>query len=390
MSTLDDLIQPVAVAEWKASIYEVISITGVSTTSWKPGAVVRTIVAALAICLGALSSLVSLIARAGYLEFARGTWLTLLAKHFYGIDRLLATFGTCTIRLTNSGGGVYDFDPQGLILLNPDTNKIYRNVNAVSLHGPGFIDFEAIAVEAGALSTSTEGTIVRLETPRDGLSCTNTTSCVGQDDELDTNLIARCRETLGARSPLGPREAYDKAAREALRVDGTPTSVIRTRTVKDGFGNVYLYCATASGGVFGDSENIATDLGAINDACQRKAVPLGVTLHTVSAATQPIAFAYTVYLKDTAGVTAAQANALLLAALGAYASQTPIGGVTIDEGPGFFFLDAARVAMSQAIPDNILHVAFTSPASDVQINAGAVSTIGTAAGTIVFKDQRIS
>lgn len=387
MSTLDDLLQPVTYDEAKASIYEVISITGVDVTSWKPGAPTRTLVAAVAIIFVACSTLIALIAGAGYLEIARGTWLTFLAQYFFGLTRDPATAGTCTVRLTNSGGGVYTWDPGDLVLLNPDTGKSYRNVLLVNLGATTFVEFDVFSAEVGSASTSTVGTIVQLETAYDGVSVTNLTSCISTDAELDSNLIVRCQEVRAAKSPFGPHEIYSKTAREAKRSDGTPTQVTRTRIVKDGYGTVYVYCATATGAATGDPFDAATDLGAIQLALLKYAAPLGVTVIARAAGVHVIDISYTAYLKDTAGVTSAQAGALLNSALGTFAAKTPVGGLKIDEAQGGFFLDGLRAEMGAAIPDQVLHVNFTLPADDVYLNAGDVPTIGVVNWGVNFRDQ---
>ena len=123
MVTLDELTTPVTVDEWKTSIYSVMGRVGVDTTSWKPGAVVRTIVTAVSIMLAALSVLIAAIAAGGFLELATGMWLTLLARYQYGVERQEATRATGQVTITNSGGGIYDFDPEDLVVLHATTQK---------------------------------------------------------------------------------------------------------------------------------------------------------------------------------------------------------------------------------------------------------------------------
>ena len=48
-TTLEELITSMTVDEAKTAIYDALAARGVTTTGWKPGAVVRTIIAALAI-----------------------------------------------------------------------------------------------------------------------------------------------------------------------------------------------------------------------------------------------------------------------------------------------------------------------------------------------------
>jgi hypothetical protein len=89
---LDELTTPLTTDQVKARIYATLASVGVSTTSWKPGAVVRTMIAACAIVMAALSELTANIARSGFLELAEDKWLALVAHHVYGVDKVYATF----------------------------------------------------------------------------------------------------------------------------------------------------------------------------------------------------------------------------------------------------------------------------------------------------------
>ena len=85
--SLDTLTTPLTVAEIKAAIYDTIASEGVATTGWKPGAVVRTVIAGVAIVLAAMSSLIALVAKSGFLELSEGDWLTIVAEKIYGTTR---------------------------------------------------------------------------------------------------------------------------------------------------------------------------------------------------------------------------------------------------------------------------------------------------------------
>lgn len=395
MSTLDDLAEPLTVDEFKTSIYDVIYATGVDVTAWKPGAVTRTIIAAVAIVGSACSVLISLVAKSAYLAFARGYWLTLLAKYYYGLAREPATQGRGFCKLVNLGGGDYTWDPEEFVITNLDTGKTYWNTAAVHLAPNATLtDVEFIAVESGAASTSTVGTVTGVDSAYEGLvTVTNTTSIVGRDEELDEDLIIRCWAQLDGRSAKGPNAVYEKAAREARRLDGALVGVNRVRVVPDGYGNVYTYLAGPSGGISGTAEDVSTDLGAANDAIQRKAAPLSVTAVTRSSTEQTVNFIYKAYLRTDLGLTAAQANALFAARLAQYAvnpTLSPIGGIKLDEEPGKFFLEAAARDVTKAIPDGVWHFVFTSPANDVVLDPAAVVKVGSFTGEVVFTDQAVA
>ncbi len=389
MSMLDDTLEPMTSEEMKASIYEIISITGVDVTAWKPGAVARTMITAAAIVLAALTVLASLVGKATWLTYSRGFWLTLLAKHWYGVEREPASFGRCAYQITNTGGGVYDWDAFELTLSNPDTKKTYRNVSAVHIGGGATVTFTIESRESGAASTSTLGTIVVVD-GFDELQGTNLSTLVCTDEETDPNLIARCEATRGARSPKGTRDAYEIAARGAKRSDGLPVQINRVRTAKDGKGNVFVWLAGPDGAINGTVGDLGTDLGAAADACQRLAAPLGVTAIVSSCTETVLAFNYTAWVKDTSGLLASEVTQLVNQELALFLNGLPIGGVKLDEEPGKVFLDTARASMTKAIPpEAVWHIAISLPVADPELGASAVATLGAVTATINFTNQNV-
>jgi hypothetical protein len=373
---LDDLIAPVTRTEVEASIYQALSELGVSTTSWKPGAVVRTMIAAASIVLSAFSVLQAKIARAGFLELSTGDWLTLVAHYVYGVDRILATFATGQVTLVNSGGGVYAGDPDDLIFSNSTTGKTYRNSAAFTLGALGTLTIDIQATEQGSASSSTPGAIDTLTTPLLGVTCSNGLSVLGREAEDDPSLRARCSETLGALSPFGPWDAYASAVRNATHTDGSSLGITRFCNVKDGTGNVYTYLATASGGVPGTVGNLATDLGIADEAIQQLAAPLSVTAHTLSATPLPIAPTYEVWMYNTSGQSPSQVQSLIATRLGEFMAAQPIGGNVIAPAGGKVFVDAIRAVIAGTFPQ-IFHVVLTVPAADVTLAITQVPVLGT-------------
>jgi hypothetical protein len=386
--SIDDLTTPVTRDEAKASMYDALGTVGVNTTAWRPGAVVRTMVAAVAIMFSACTRLIAEIAKAGFLEFAVGSWLTLVARHVYGVERLEATFGKGTYQLTNGGGGVFDLDPGDLIVRNPDTDKTYTNVDTVHLGAGGTATFTIIAQEAGSDSTSAVDAITDFVTPLNNVTGTNLTAVVGADEEEDPALRTRCREVLGVRSVNGPADAYASVARGAKRADGTAIGVNRVRVVKDGRGNVYLYLATTSGTVLGDAEDLATDLGAINDQIQRFVTPLGVTAHTLGATPLAVAVSYRVWMLDTSGLNATQLAALITKALGAYFAAVPIGGYVIPGSPGRVYLDDVKAAI-KAVRSEIFRVELDAPLGEFfDVTSNSAPVLGSATAVSIEEAQQ--
>jgi hypothetical protein len=384
--TTDDLTTPLTVADVKASIYRVMATIGVSTTGWKPGAVVRTIVAANAIVIAALSNLIALIARSGFLELAAGAWLTLVAFFTYNVTRIEATFASGNVTLNNTGGGVYSLGPGDLILSNPATGKTYRNTSPVSVGALQVgIVVPVAAIEAGAASTALPNEITGFVTPLLGVNSTNPLAVVGFDAEEDPALQARCSDKLGSLSPNGPPDAYSFVARSALRADGSPVGVTRVRSIPDGLGGIDVYLATPSGGLTGTVGDLSTDLGAADDLLQRSATPLAVTARVHAASPVVIPVTYEIWLYNDGGLTSLQIQDAIGVELANFMAVQPIGGNAIDVDPGKVFVSAisAVVGRARLRPTDpasprlaIFRVAITDPATDTVIAAGQVPVLG--------------
>lgn len=374
--TLADLTTPLTRDQVKEKIYDVLALVGTNTTTWKPGAPTRTMIAAVSIILAAFSELTALIAKSGFLELAEKAWLALVAWYVYGVKKEYASFAEGEVTLVNSGGGIYLLDPDDLTVSNPTTGKQYRNTGSVSLGALATVTIPIRAVEAGSASTSSPGTITELVTTLIGVTCTNAAPVVGLDEEGDPELRVRCAEKLGALSPFGPWDAYSFAARNARRADGTRVGVTRVRTKKDGYGNVTTYVATSSGGVTGTVGDLDTDLGAVDEAIQQYSAPLAVTAWVVSATPVAVPVSYRVSMYNTSGLTQAEIIALIAARLVTFMSAQPIGGNVVGVDPGKVFKDAIATAIGATLPQ-IFHVEVTLPAADVVLTVSQVPTLGT-------------
>jgi len=384
--SLDDLTKPLTREEVQTSVYQMLSILGVNTTTWKPGAVVRAMITAYCVIYAALSNLMADLAKSGFLALASESWLTLVARYVYGVERDLATFAPGVITITNGGGGVYTLDPGDLVVSNPSTGKTYRNTAPISiLAGPGFelTDVAIEANESGAASTSGADQITDVTTPLLGVTVTNPTAVVGRDDEKDPELRARCTEKLGSLSPFGPWDAYSYAARNTVREDGTNIGVKRVRITKDGMGNVNAYLATDSGAVPGTVGDLATDLGLADEAIQQKAAPLGVTANTFSASNVTIAVTYEVWMYNTSGYTPDEVEAQVLTRLATFMSTQPIGGNVLS-GTGKVYVDAIRTQIGGTLPQ-IFHVVVTVPGGDTTLATDEVPVLGTVTATAIHQ-----
>ena len=390
-TSLAELITPMTVAEASETIYAALAARGVKTTGWKPGAVVRTIVAALAIILAAFSRMQAAIAKSGFLDTAEGAWLTLLAFYVYSVTRDEGSFATGVVTCVNSTGSIYSGDPGDLVFINTASGKTYRNTEVFTIGSMSTVDIAIEAIEIGSDSTSLAGEIDDLVTTLNGVSVSNAADVIGSDAESDALLRLRCRESLGILSPNGPRDAYAYVARTTKRLVGSSIGVTRCVVIPDGYGNVDVYLATASGGVTGTVGDTSTDLGVIDEAIQLQVVPEAVTATVQSATSLTVAVTYELWVRDTIGLTATQVEDAVNDALSAAISDVPIGGEVIAPAAGKVYIDTLEAAIDGALPaGSIVKRTITVPAADVAVATNEAPVAGTMTATAIhFVPRRI-
>lgn len=376
---LADLTTPMTSDEVRTSIYNVLSLVGVNTTTWKPGAVVRTMISASSIVIAACTTLIAQVAQGGFLAESSGDWRTLKAFYDYGVLRDDATFATGVVTLVNTGGGVFNVDPEALILLNPTTGKTYRNTAAIALGAFGTLTNVPIrASDTGAASTAPANTITAFVTPLLGVTVTNPAALVGTDAQGDASLLTECNESLGALSPNGPKDAYAYFARRALLPDGNAINVNRVRTQTDEFGTVTVYVAKASGALSG------TELTAVDTAIQTNVAPLAITALVLNATPKDLAITYEVWAYNTSGLTDAQLTSKIATALTTFVSTQPIGGNVVGADPGKVFVSALSSTIFAADP-SVFRVAITVPAADFVLQPSEVPVITSITVTAVHQ-----
>jgi phage-related baseplate assembly protein len=377
--TLAQLTTPLTRQEVQASIYSVLARLGVNTASWKSGAVVRTIVVGVSVVLAAFSTLMADVARSGFLEFSEGAWLVLVARHVYGVEKTMATFATGQVTLTNPGGGSFAFEPGDLIVANTVTGLTYRNTLAATLGALTTVTIDVVATEAGSGGNAAPHAITTItNTLIGGVTCDNALGMTAVDEESDAALRLRCQERLGALSPMGPWDAYAYAVRNATRADGQAIAVNRIRITKDGYGNVYVYVASADGLVTGGDLTIAAD------AVDQWATPQAVTAHVIAATPYALNVTAEVWAYNTGGLTNAQIEAAIVARMTLFCSAQPVGGNVLvpATGVGYVFADAVRAAVAAAVAPQTFHVTLTAPAADITLAVTDVTTVGTVTITV--------
>lgn len=364
---LADLVAPLKWTEARDWITSTSGKLGISVTTWNSDSAMLAFVVSCSSMFEALSELQAEAIAGGFLEHARGPWLRMLARYVYGVEPEDATFATGDITLTNQGGGLYELEAGDVILRNASTGKTYRNVAGFSLGSNSVVTVTFMAQEVGAASNANTGEISEFVTVLNRVVASNATALIARDEESPAELKARCREKLGSLSPFGPWDAYSYAARTAKLPSGQSIGITRTRVTKDGYGNVFLCVATASGGVTGEAELPDTAIGAIDAAVGRMAEPLGVTAQTRSADAIAVTVAYTAWVWNTSGLSVEAIRARVAAALAAYFATYPIGGNTINpEVNGSLFREALTAVIHNALPEIYL-VELGTPAVDVEL-----------------------
>jgi len=367
--TLDELTTPLTRQEVESSIYTVLSRLGVNTTSWKPGAVVRTMIVGVSAVFAAYTDLMALIARSGFLALSAGDWLTLVAFHVYGIERRAATYASGNLTLTNSGGGLYILDAGDLIVRNSLSGATYRNTGPVTLTPSSVVVTGIVATEPGTDGNAAAHVINTLVTTLLGVTCDNGAALNGTDTEPDATLRQRCSEMLGALSPMGPWDAYSSALRNATDPTGRNLDITRVSLVPDGYGQIDVYCATSTGTL------PVTDVPYADAAIQLNAVPQAVTAIVHPAVEHIIATTFTVYAYNTSGMTVAEFETAIRAAVTAFIIAQPVGGNVITPPTGYVYPDGLRSAIA-SVAAEVFHVEITVPAAPVPLNPSEVATPG--------------
>jgi hypothetical protein len=330
--TFEQLINAPTTDEIKKSIYDALIAMGVTATNWKPGAVVRTMIAGCAIVLAALASLIVLVNRGGFLSLSEGPWKKLVAKYSYNVNYLEASFAIGPLNLTNAGGGIYPFGPKEYTVRNAETGALYENQSAFTLNGLSTLQITIQALEAGSASSALAGQISETVTTLPDVTVNNPVALVGRDEESDTELDARAGEKLGSLSPNGPWDAYSFIAKSAKRADGSSIGISRVNPVKEPNGHATIYVATPSGGVTGAVNDLNSDLGIVDELIQTQCVPLGFTAETASAEPRAVDGSYAIWIYNTSGAAVSTITTAIDAAIAARLGTVPIGG---DKLPGY-------------------------------------------------------
>lgn len=319
---IDDLIDPPTEDEIFETFLDTLESFDIPARSWRKAGVARTILRVVAKTYSGFGQVISEAIRSGFLETARGQWLTLLARNVFNVERREASFASGKIRLVNGGGGIFSFAPDAARFLWESKNKAYVNSEAFTLN-PGDDKLVAIrAVEAGSASSAPPDEIQKIETTMLGVTATNPAAVVGSDAEPDEELRAACKNKLGAISVRGPRSAYAFAVRSATLPDLSPVNVNRFAiSPSSSTGVVTVTVASPSG------SPTVEDIAGVEDAIETYARPDSVTADVRAATERALSQTFTVWAKRTEGVSAPEIQTFVEDALVKAIANYPIGGI---------------------------------------------------------------
>lgn len=371
--TFDELMVPITRDQFVESMLQILADLGLPTTAWQELSAVREFIYATANSDAILSDSITPAARAGLLDYAEGQWLTLTADQEYDVERIVSTFATGDIRLTESDGDPHTFAAGDVRVLNETTGKTYTNTEGGTLTANGTLDLAFIADEPGSTSDLVSGQTLSLLTAIPGVAPSYVADLLGQDEETDQSVRDRCRDSMAKASPNGPAAAYDYYAKSALRPDGTAVGVTRTKRVEAN-ATVTLYCADADGGIS------APDVAIVQDVIDLNVVPTGFTAIVVAASTLAVSLAFTLSRSPTATASEASLETLINAAIASYFASIPVGG---DPSLSFqgIFVSTLIQRIRNAAGANVVDVVVTLPASDQALANNQVPVVS---GSIAY------
>lgn len=325
MNTLEDLITKVSADEYVSTFEGILSSLGTDPTKFRKGGAFRVLMRVQAMTYSGLTELMVAAIRSGFLDLAEGTWLTLLARYVFGVERRAAQAASGDETFTNTGGGTFspgDYPIGSVRIYSKRTGKKYFNAEPLDLGPFATTTIGIVAIEVGAASNASAGDIRELETSLLGVEITNAEAVVGLEEESDEDLRRACRARLASISGLGPRGAYEWAVRQATRLDGTPTAINRVHVPEGSWtAIVRVILAGASGAP------IAGDVTAATESIESTSRPSGIKVEVESAVEVPFDRVGTIWVRRTNGLNLEAIRTQADLAIATGFSVYPIGGI---------------------------------------------------------------
>jgi hypothetical protein len=358
-------------------------------TTWHAGDETRSQYWCIAEHLAAFDAIVAGYTASAFLDLVAANsdyyaWLVLRAEQEYGYIADEATYASCTVRLTNDGGALYDgIEPGDITAKSTTSDKTYHNTTGGTLaSGPATtLDLTFEADEAGSASSAAPGEIDALVTTMNLVTCSNTTAATGTDAESAASIVSGCRAKLAALSAEGPPGIYDFVAC-SVALTGAP-AVTRSRTYGDSVtGDVTQYLAGPSGAIADGAVTLVTA------AIARWATPLCITPTITSAANLVVPITYELWLYDSIGMTEDEVEDAVATALAAFFVARPIGGdIKAAIGVGRVFHSAIESVFKTTFGVHFMDVHVTAPGSDQGVTLSQVPVLGTITVTDVHFEE---
>lgn len=367
------------VRQTKAQILEaglaICRTLGLPVTTWQAGDPTRALFNYEAEFLSTLEEVVLGYVASGFLDYASGIWLKILAEQVYGVEVPEATFGTTTVDLTNAGDEDFSFDPGDILFRSNVDNAItYRSTTGGSLTPGGTLTVNVEATVAGSAS-SVGANELELATALSGVTGTNPTAATGIDEQDEATTRQQCRDKLDALSPNGPRGAYSYVARSRT-LTGT-TAITRVRVFSDSdTGDVDVILAGPSGAVAGP------DVALVEAAILKWATPQCITPNVVSATPVTVPVTYQLWIYAASNKTSAEIQADIAAALATMFASRPIGGDIVSPATtGKLYKSLIESTIRGVFPE-AFRVSVSLPAGDVDLTNTQVAVLGAVNATI--------
>lgn len=374
--SITELVKPLVKSEVLADVYTLLGLGGLTTTANEPTEPVPVLIGTVVEWFvdDVWNALVVPALRAPFLDFASGTWLSLIAALVYNRPRFLDTPATGTITVENRGSFTGTIAVGQLRIKSTVTNKTYTNKTSGTLSawiGSGAYPEVDLIFEADQSGTGSNAQPGDIDTglvlgPVGIYAQTNVAPMLGQDEESDANLKARCKAAISEGVAGGPRASYESAALDPVGVFvrrkvpypstwGTAApNISRIRILSIGGGVVSVRLASTSGAAVGDNVTEDSDVFKANAAIQLFCVPPGITCTVSSAAEKAIALgSITLYVARESGVSVEEAKAAAEAALVSFFSTLPIGGAKkVANGIGYVLGEKVEAVLNA--PDYVV------------------------------------
>lgn len=373
---LTELVVQIPVATIFSQSLQIAADLGLPETAWQPISIGREIIYINSQIASNFSLVIQEGAVAGgFLTYAKGAWLTLLAHELFDTDRIENSSATGKITLVNSSPVPYTFGVGDVRVLNEAAQKTYTNSNGGTVGANSTLTTtEFIADEPGTASNLTLGDPLSLVTTAPGVLPFWQEDLIGQDEETDPALVDRSREANAKASPNGPRDAYDYFAKTTQRPNGTFVGVTRTNVIQ-GNGTTTVYAADADGAL------ITADRGYVFDNINANVVPTGFTVIVPepSCSEKSVPVSLLLIGNPDSSEARAQVETRVRNAIVAYFATVPVGGNKSQSFQGIFLGKLLRVVLDSA-GQAILNAQLVLPAADVALLSAEIPK----ASTFVF------